>query len=383
MPCDRRVASLCVAAAAVALVAVRCTTPPPRPAPPEVQVLLDRDLAGVELARDGAYRVVDPGGRPLAAGRRLAPGRVQPTSDGLDLNGVALAAAALRLEAADAQPFVYKGRSYAGDVRIVRDGRGRLEVHNVLDVEEYVAGVLFSEMPASFPDEALKAQGVAARSFARYRLGRGDALLRATEADQVYGGVGPHAARARALVAATRGVVLEVDGQPLCSFFMSTCGGATIDAPLVFKDAPLRGLQGVSCEFCRDSPKWRWSRSVGAGELARRLGMKSLATLDVARDSFGHSIRWIAQGAGQRKELDGDAFRRAWNAGEPDAALKLPSAWGLSLVLARGRLTIEGAGFGHGVGMCQYGAAGQAKSGRTWRDILAHYYRGATLARRW
>src|SRR6185436_2980543 len=129
-----------------------------------------------------------------------------------------------------------------GGLRVRRGARGRLEVHNVVDIEEYVAGVLFCEMPATFPTEALKAQAVAARTYARYRLDHGDRLLRATDADQVYGGADGRFDQARAIAASTRGTLIEFDGQPICAYFMSTCGGATTDAPRVFPGASRDGL---------------------------------------------------------------------------------------------------------------------------------------------
>ncbi|MBM4013546.1 MAG: SpoIID/LytB domain-containing protein [Planctomycetes bacterium] len=377
----RRGAALAVLAAAAALTAVRCAGPR-RSAAPDVEVLLDRDLSSVEVALPGPYRVLDARGGTLADGARLKSGRLRARDRGLDLNGVPLTAETVLLAPEDDVELAYKGRTYAGDLRVRRDARGRLEVVNVVDVEEYLAGVLFSEMPANFPDEALRAQAVAARTYARYRLEHGEKLLRATDADQVYGGTTRLQERARALVAASRGLVLEVGGEPLCSYFMSTCGGATVDAPLVFTQTPKAGLAGVACDFCRESPKYRWTRTLAAGELARRLGVKEVAAIDVERDKFGHAIRFTVRGSGENRTFQGLDFRRAWNDGAGKEE-QLPSPWARQLEVTRGGVRIDGAGFGHGVGLCQYGAAGQAKAGRGWREIIGHYYRGAQLVKRW
>lgn len=377
-----RSAALVVVASAIALTAVRCAGPRASPQP-SVQVLLDRDVTEANLALDGAYRVTDGGGGTLADGRRLASGRLRAKGDALELNGVALRADTVVIEPDDADTAIaYKGKSYAGDLRVRRDARGRLEVVNVVDIEEYLAGVLFSEMPASFPDEALKAQAVAARTYARYRLDHGEELLRATDADQVYGGATRLHARARELVAATRGMVLEVGGQPLCAYFMSTCGGATVDAPLVFRQSPKTGLVGVPCEWCRESPKYRWTRAMATAKLARRVGLKDLVAIDVTRDALGHALRFELRGSSGSKRLEGLDFRKAWNdgTGKDD---QLPSPWARTLEIARGSVRIDGGGYGHGVGLCQYGAAGQARSGRDWRAIVGHYYRGAKLVKRW
>jgi stage II sporulation protein D len=382
---DRRAALLLVAAAA-SLVLVRCSAAPSAAAP-DVYVLLDGGVSEARVGVDGEYVVEDVDGDRLASGRRLVGGRVRsgPGHQGLDLNGVALDTPTVVLRATDEDLFEYGGRRYAGDLEIRRLRDGRLDVVDVLDIEEYLAGVLFSEMPANFPEEALKAQAVAARTYARWRLQNGHELLRATEADQVYGGVGSGFDRARAIVAATRGLVLEVDGEPLCSYFSSTCGGATIDAPYVFPDRSRKGLTGVPCDACSASPKYRWSRALPLADFARRLDLPrgAVESITSRRDPLGHTIAFDVVAGGRAKRVTGPDLRRLWNTGADGDAERLPSCWLRSISIDKSTLRVEGAGFGHGVGMCQWGAAGLAKSGRDWREILAHYYRGADLVKRW
>jgi len=378
-----RAAALAVLFAALSLLLVRCSNPRATGALPEVQILLDRDLLAADVALPGAYQVRDGSGSALASGRRLTSGRLESGDRAISLNGVTFAADEIVLSPADEAPVQYRGKSYAGDLRVRRDRAGRLEVCNVIDIEEYLAGVLFSEMPPSFPDEALKAQAVAARTYARWRLDHGDPLLRATDADQVYGGVTQLQERARDVVAASRGVILEVDGETLCSYFMSTCGGATVDAPLVFEKSAVAGLRGVPCEWCRASPKYRWTRTLATSELARRLALKDVVAIDVQRDRMGHAIRFDVRGSGGGKSLAAQDFRRAWNAGAASDAEKLPSGWARTLTVDRQQVLFDGSGFGHGVGLCQFGAAGLAKAGKEWREIVGYYYRGAKLVKRW
>lgn len=377
-----RTAALAVLFAAVSLTLVRCSSPRAGPMP-ELQILLDRDQTAVDLALPGAYQVRDGSGSALANGSRLTAGRLQAGDRSITLNGVSFETDEITLSPEDEARVQYRGKSYAGDLRVRRDRAGRLEVCNVLDIEEYLAGVLFSEMPAKFPDEALKAQVVAARTYARWRLDHGDPLLRATDADQVYGGLTALHERARELVAATRGLVLEVDGETLCSYYMSTCGGATVDAPLVFEKSSIEGLAGVPCEWCRASPKYRWTRTVATGELARRLTLKDIVAIDVKRDRVGHALRFEVRGSAGGKSLPAQEFRRAWNAGAASEAEKLPSGWARTLVVDRQQVLFDGSGFGHGVGLCQFGAAGLASAGKGWREIVGYYYRGAKLVKRW
>ena len=381
----RRRASLLLVTAASALVFVRCTSPREDSSAPDVQVLLDRGEDELRIGLDGEYVVEDEHGAALASGRRLVNGRIRAEGSGLELNGRGFEERALTLRPVDDALFEYGGKSYAGDLRVRRGSDGRLEMINVIDLEDYLAGVLFSEMPASFPDQALQAQVVAARSYARWRLSHGDPLLRATDADQVYGGTGPLRERARSLVAATRGLVLEVGGEPLPAYFSSTCGGATVDGARVFPGAPRDGLVGTKCEWCSASPKYRWSRSIGAADLARKLGLPagSFSAIAPARDPFGHALAFEVTAGGRTKTFEGQEFRRLWNAGAANDGEKLPSAWLRTIDLSGARVAVEGAGFGHGVGLCQYGAAGLAKAGHDWREILNFYYRGAELVKRW
>jgi stage II sporulation protein D len=383
-PCRAAACSIVIMGFVVSL--VRCTTASPHALPvPEVQVLLDRDLKDARVASSGEFVVEDKSGRSLGSGKRLVDGRIRAAGPAFDLNGVSIPGNEMVLRSTTGEPLSYGGRAYPGDLRIRRGDSGRLEVANVVDIEEYVAGVLFAEMPSTFPTEALKAQAVAARTYARYRLDHGDPLLRATDADQVYDGSGPKFEQARALVAATRGVVLETGGRPICAYFMSTCGGATADGLSVFPPPNGEGLIGVECQWCRESPKYRWSRALPLAELERRLALPagSIDRISARRDRFGHSLAFDVIGNRGTRTFNGQELRRLWNSKANGDAEKLPSSWLLSLEIARGSLNVEGAGFGHGVGMCQWGAAGLAAAGRDWRAILHHYYRAAEPVRRW
>lgn len=365
---------------------IRCTSPRSGLGPaPEVQVLLDRDLDDVRVSVDGEFAVEDADGRALGSGRRLADGRIRSVAGAFDFNGVPVPGKEVFLRSRDGDPFQYGGRAYPGSLRVRRVRDERLEVDNLLDIEDYVAGVLFAEMPPNFPPEALKAQAVAARTYARFRLEHGDALLRATDADQVYGGADARYEQARRIVAETRGTILEVGGRPLCAYFMSTCGGATIDGPAIFPTATHEGLVGVPCNWCRASPKYRWTRTLALSELERRLGLPANSVERVAsrNDELGHTLEFQLSGRAGDRVFAAIDLRRLWNANAASDTEKLPSFWFQTMTLNRRMLTVGGAGYGHGVGLCQWGAAGLATSGRDWREILHYYYRGAELVRRW
>ncbi len=255
-----------------------------------------------------------------------------------------------------------------------------LSVIDVLPVEAYVAAVVGGEMPPSFPAEALKAQAVAARTFAvgkkieARELGL-DFDLGSTVLDQVYPGAGKADPRARAAAEATAGEVLVKDHRPIEAYFHSACGGRTErGADALGRD--LSYLPSVPCDRCQGSPSWRWTVRIPAAEMGRAAGLPGPATrLAVVRTtSTGRAARLSVEGSGAKVVLDGKEFRRRLG------YARLPSL-AFSVTVTRGVFVLSGRGMGHGAGMCQWGAAGWAKAGEGYRSILSRYYPGAEITR--
>ncbi|HMK44712.1 MAG TPA: SpoIID/LytB domain-containing protein [Dissulfurispiraceae bacterium] len=268
------------------------------------------------------------------------------------------------------------GMRYSGLVEIWR-GKGGLYVINELPLEEYVKGVVAGEVGRLWDAEALKAQAVAARTYVlsqkKEQTGVGKLRydLTSTVLHQVYKG-GDIPETTAAAVEDTRGEILVYDGKPITAFYHSTSGGATEDAKEVFgKDYPYLRSVDANSEL---SPFFLWQKQIPLKELEKASGVPGL--LDLSVDSYTASgrIRFfsaiIANGsvkvpaAELRKNLGWD---------------RLPSTL-VTNVLRDGELIIiEGRGYGHGVGMCQWCALQMAKDGKTYRDILAHFYPGTTL----
>jgi stage II sporulation protein D len=333
--------------------------------------LAEVELSGIALAaeplRDGAERRLLPGGRA----------RVRLEGDLLVLDGKTVDGAGLLFTSTGS--IRHSGRDLSGEVE-VRRAPGGLAVIDVLPMEAYVTAVIGGEMPLSFPPEALKAQAVAARTFAvgkkiEAREQGLDFDLGSTVLDQVYPGVGRADARARAAAEATAGEVLVKDHRPIEAYFHSTCGGRTErGADALGRDLPY--LASVDCDRCRGSPSWRWTVRVGGAELGRLLGLPGPVTrLAVTRTtSTGRVARVSVEGSGQRLALDGVELRRRMG------YERLPSL-AFTVRTSRGEFVLEGRGKGHGAGLCQWGAAGRARAGEGYRAILARYYPGAELTR--
>jgi stage II sporulation protein D len=174
----------------------------------------------------------------------------------------------------------------------------------------------------------------------------------------------------------TAGVCVIWKKDVVKTYFSSSCGGHTMGVKEWTGGADVPPLSGVTCGFCEGVPNGRWTAKTTLAELTRKLksrtGERPLARVSVAKLTESGRVAEVLLEArdGKRIEVAGDAFVDACGGRNRMFAIKLD---GESLVL-------EGKGYGHGVGMCQYGAIGMAQKGKSWEEILAHYFPQATIA---
>ena len=317
---------------------------------------------------------------------------------------------AMTLAADDARaPLRVNGKTYRGVAEILRDRTG-LTVVNRLGMEAYLLGVVSAEMGRRNSAElaALRAQAVVSRTYAVKNLRRWRSQgfdLYASVSDQAYGGVGAETPEGHAAVSATRGRILTHNGAPVESFYFSTCGGRTADGYEVFRGASrpyLRsgsdaGRNGVA--YCSISPRYRW-REEWTGESLRVIlnrylaqvpagtvrSISSVADVRVTQRSGSGRVDQIAiSGSGTEVRVEGQSnIRQALRTSAGD--MLRSTAFTLTGVKAGQnitRLVAEGMGAGHGVGLCQWGAVGRAREGQSHEQILAAYYPGTSLERRY
>lgn len=266
-------------------------------------------------------------------------------------------------------PLKVNGVVVRGDVVALAQGSGVLLV-NVLPLEDYLVGVLGSEMPRTFPVEALKAQAVAARTYAlQKKLEQyGQPFhLGSSVISQVYGGLKAEDPRTREAVEGTRGLVLTFDLQPIEAYFHSSCGGKTESgANALGRDLPY--LKPVTCP-CGQLPSSHWSMALSNEELKAALGSMPAGLKVEGRTSTGR-VKRVQLGPNQ--SLDAVTFR------ERVGYTKLKSLR-FDAEPTPGGWTIRGDGYGHGAGMCQWGAKVLADQGKDFKEILARYYPGTEL----
>lgn len=263
-------------------------------------------------------------------------------------------------------------RWYRGKTQLVPTGNGVIAINHV-DLEQYLASVVGAEMIASWPQEALKAQAVAARSYALHERSKSRSPLfdlGDTQGHQVYKGITSETNTTQAAVAATSGQVMTYNGSIILAAFHSSSGGHTENVEDVWIE-PLPYLRGVP-DFDQGTPSYQWTKSFSSSELGSKISgvgnVIAIAPVKVTPNGRIESVQ--VRGTQGTRTMDGDAFRRA---------LSLKSAL-FTAVPTAGGFQLNGKGFGHGIGMSQWGAYNLASQGTGYQQILAHYYQNTTLA---
>lgn len=256
-------------------------------------------------------------------------------------------------------------RHYPGALRV--DVRaGALALTNLVPLEAYTAGVVSAELPSGWPAASLRSQAVLARTLGRTRHD----LCDLTHCQSYQGRGRPEAQEA---ARATQGQLLTYQGRLAQPLYHATCAGHTARNQDIFGGPALPYLQGVADPACADSPHARpWTVRLSGGELSRALGgpVTALAVRDA--DPAG----WVARVRVGDRTLGGYAL---WQ------ALGREVGWGEVKSLrhtVRGEgesWRFAGRGLGHGVGMCQWGARGRARTGWDHRRILAAFFPGTRV----
>jgi stage II sporulation protein D len=310
----------------------------------------------VEMSR-GDYVVVREGDVLRVTGRDLRSDEFRFVPDGddpLEVNSVPL----------------------VGHVQVCINGQDALAINRV-DIEEYLRGVVPKEMPASWSSAALEAQAICARTYAIYQISKRrdysfDVL--STVESQVYGGESARHPWSDGAVAATRGKILLYDGEPALALFHSSSGGFTED----MEDVWGSGLPYLKATPDPHSPAMDWDLSISLKEIERALerhnvNVGTLKKIRFEDPSESGRFRYIRlEGSTDTALVRSNRFRLCVGSGSMRST-RLRDRW------SRGKLVLAGTGFGHGVGMSQWGAKAMAVEGASAEEILKFYYPGTVL----
>lgn len=347
-----------------------------------IRVALREAADRVEIISSHGLVVLDLGRRPLLAVPPSHPLRIAPRGRGLEVGSRRLDAEAVRLEPRRGA-LELGGREYPGVIEVWRQGGGLLVV-NELGREEYIAGTLKGEVPEGWPTESLKAQAVVARTYAVYHkqkhLGRPFHLVAGATASQEYHGRVPDGSPIWIAVRETQGVVLTWRGTLFPTLYHAESGGWTEPPQAVFEEGEFPPLPGVRCEFSQGSPHYAWALTLPlttVRELLRPGGVDvgEIAALEVLERSPSlRVVRLAVRGSRGQAVLRGTDFRRLIGYNTLKSTLFTAAVNGREV-------RFDGRGWGHGVGLSQWGARGMAARGYGYREILEFYYPGTTFVR--
>ena len=360
-----------------------------------LRVLLSADVPRLDVRTGGPLWLTDAKGRDQAL---RTPAQVSASETGFLLNGVRIQTEQLTLHGGEQGLTLTIPRparksngaavssgdsgmevSVSGLVQLVRRGKG-FSVINRVDLEEYVKGVVPSEVSSTWHPEMLKAQAVAARTYALYQQMLGATReydVAATVQDQVYRGKQGIDVGILRAVEETRGLVVTYLGAPIYAAFSSTAAGLTEDAMNVWsKEYPY--LKGVECPFDLASPYYQWKSSFKIDTLEQNLRQQgfpvgTIATITPLAFSRGGRVAKLrVLHSGGELVLRGEELRKVVGYTIIPSTQFAIESIGQDVVLS-------GFGAGHAVGMCQWGAKELAELGYPFSTILQYYYPGTEL----
>lgn len=295
--------------------------------------------------------------------------------------------------------LIFGDRTYRGRIEVRQDNEKKLTVINILPIEEYLFSVVFCEIGGEINNktyEAAKAQAIAARSYALSRFGAFQSLgfdVFATYLrDQEYRGKNSESELTTRAVLETRGIVATFNNQVIEAKYSSTCGGISLSGkkPYLKNHYDTPGHRPRKRPFCYNSPHYNWkevlSRVKFEGILSRIItrpipqkGKKSVVMKELKLKSIKLEIN--------RKTKRVSALRIATNQGKFRIKSEVfRSGFTLksnryNVQIKRNRVVITGSGYGHGIGLCQYGSLEMARRGYSYSAIIKHYYPKTKLSK--
>ena len=372
------------------------------PDPYIVRVLLDDHINKAKLQIETQYKILDPQTvQVFDVQKTTGKIDIEPVAQGIKIGEQIFATSRLIIQPPDNLPFTIDGHSYRGNLELIADSNSQsiMAINNV-SIETYLAGVVSAEMPSYWEDEALKAQAVAARTYCLYiknKFGKNRLWdVKTTQANQVYRGVWAETVRTVNAVNSTFGMVLcyqsqdkqeSGDCQDFPAYYSSICGGHTENTKNVFGDSAV-AMEGVACPYCgqitRPSlfywPMAKFDKKTASDRILDRYPhLKDLEKVEkitpaaesVYDDGFKRIVRVMLTGSnGKTAYLRAEDMRLAI---DPTGS-KIQSTSCTIISMEKEFLFVAGKGFGHGAGLCQYGAREMARQGKNAQQILSFYY---------
>lgn len=410
---------------------------------PLIRVGLYTGQFNILVSVDAPFELLSDDGKVIAKFNANEKVALSDRGKKIAINGSFSNETYLRIVADENHPIEVNRRKYRGDIAIFNSyGKTGLTAVNTLPLEQYVSGILTKEVSPEWPVEAVKAQAVAARTYAIYNLNKhqtdGFDVCSLTDC-QVYGGIESEDARTTKAAEVTRGVIMTYQGKPIPAYFHSSGGGYTENSENVWSNS-LPFLKGV-VDYDQKSPRYKWEKVFTASELEARFAnagfnLGNLQTFELSKLSIP-PVQSADRGVSGRLKtlrISGTRDAIALPGTKVRSLLDLPSTlFDIRIALAtkdtlefditdsygdhetkkvdinasplpekgfvtdktsirritgrpNERIVFSGFGYGHGIGMSQWGAKAMAEAapaGETeyFKTILKHYYQGVEISK--
>lgn len=342
-----------------------------------LRVLLVKDATQAKINTTSPYTLFAADGRILLKGTKITGMKITSDDKFIWFGTQPFSQPILTIETVADGGIKVNGKEYRHRIEIVRGEKKQFLIVNEIPVDDYLKGVLPWEANPKWKSEALEAQAIISRTYALF-----NAILRKNEKydvvsdvkSQVYEGKRlEHPATDKA-IEQTRGQVLVTNGKIFPAYFHSTCGGATTRADLAWDVEPNPSLMGVQCGFCAESKHYRWKGTFTVADIQSRLkrkGVKIGPIKNITRDDVdasGRARSFVFDDGKQKVKIHSNDFRM-WM--DP---FRFKSTLMTSIEQEGSNYLFSGKGWGHGVGLCQYGMKQLAELGYSTKEILQYYY---------
>lgn len=375
-----------------------------------IRVLLLNDVTGCKLKSHSPFSISTSDNLTATRqhfGQANVPINVSVSEGGINIGGEEFASKEVIISPNEPYIFNINGNDYRGKLKLITNGEDHsFDAINLVPLEPYLAGVVRAEMPDYWEPEALKAQATASRTYCLYikkRFGNNRNWdVKKTQANQVYLGVKAESGQVWDAVNKTYGQVLVCKDPAgtediFPTYYSSVCGGYTENSKHVFGDS-FEALVSVVCPYCKDVarshyffwPMAQFEKGNVTNKLQQRypklkpLGKIVKIKVSKQTDYPGNDEKYsrltqvkLLGSRGKSDFLRAEDFRLSVD----PSGRKIKSTIFQIVDLGDKWAFLSGRGFGHGVGMCQCGAQGMARAGKTSEEILGFYYRGSRIKR--
>ena len=345
-----------------------------------VRVAIMKDAASVSIKINGFFQILDAGGKiVLYRGKNLKT-TVTAYRGGILMGGRNFNSNKILVSTYGSDVIIINGRLFRGSIQFIKEGSSGLLVTNHIGLEDYIKGIMYHEASHYWPMEALQAQAIVCRTYAIYSCQQNkpkDYDVTSDIYSQVYGGMTSERYRTNQAVEKTHGLILTYRNNVIPAYYHATCAGHTEDASLLW-NIDIAPLKGKPCGFCKDAPHFNWHYVVSSGEIKEKLQDAGYLISNIekimilGRDKSGRITELKIISGKKDLKVSAKDFRNI-------IGPNIIKSTNFKVKIIKDDIVFEGFGWGHGVGLCQWGAYFMAKQGYNAKQILQYYYPGTQL----